>query len=241
MNCIENLITRGLGRIKCDRFYSQFIKPGDLVYDIGANTGDKSKIFSRLVGMSGKVIAIEPQSSCIRELRNKFSKTKNIELVQKAVGRTEDILDMHICNVNTLSSLSTDWIKSAQHHGRFRQEADWAQTEKVEVITLDSLISEYGMPKFIKIDVEGYEKEVLLGLSMSIPCYLSIEFLPELVEEARQCLECLEKVGHILCNYSLDGSMELALDGWVSADEVIRRIKDLEKGRDWGDIYIKLE
>lgn len=202
--------------------------------------GTKSRLFSRLVGRRGKVVAIEPQSGCMRELRSKFSKTKNIELVQKAIGKTNDILEMHICNFPTLSSLSKDWIKKAQHYRRFRQEADWSQTEKVDVTTLDELISEYGIPKFIKIDVEGYEKEVVSGLSKSVPCFLSVEFIPELAEETKQCLECLERLGHIRCNYSLDGSMKMEFDDWAPIDDVIKQIGGLEKGKAWGDVYIKL-
>src|SRR5262245_12044409 len=59
----------GIHRRKMRHFYSQFIAPGNLCYDVGANVGDRTDIFRKL---GARVIAIEPQTACLEVLRQRF-------------------------------------------------------------------------------------------------------------------------------------------------------------------------
>src|SRR5262249_60695009 len=72
----------------------------------------------------------------------------------------------------SMSTLSTLFVEIARANG-----AIWDETAAIEVnvVTLDSLIDEFGVPDYIKIDVEGFDLEVLRGLSQPI-ALLSVEF-----------------------------------------------------------------
>ena len=74
-----------------------------------------------------------------------------------------------------------------QTSGRFG-DCQWNQTTTVSVTTLDSLFAEHGVPQFIKIDVEGFEYEVVSGLSQPIKA-LSMEFTPEFLDSTLKCLD----------------------------------------------------
>ena len=64
-------------------FYSQFISNNDVVFDVGANIGNRSKIFLKL---NASVIAVEPQDECIKYLQSTFGNNKNIKIVLKVLG-----------------------------------------------------------------------------------------------------------------------------------------------------------
>mgnify|MGYP002779833542 CR=1 FL=1 len=145
-------------------FYSQFVKPGDLVFDIGANAGYKTEIFLQC---GARVVSAEPNPLCLRVLQYEFGRHPQVSLVGKAVGAEEGTLPMHIRGLSTTSSLLHDWEP-------LRLEGESERVD-VEVTTLDRLIAEYGRPSFIKIDVEGFEEQVLAGLSSPVP-YLSFEY-----------------------------------------------------------------
>jgi FkbM family methyltransferase len=122
------------------------------------------------------MVAVEPQSSCFRELQGRFGNDPGIRPVNKAVGRAAGRATIHASPDHVLSSLSESFIERTRASGRFAA-SSWNQTETVEMTTLDQLIAEHGEPKFIKIDVEGYESEALAGLSQAVPA-LSIEWTP---------------------------------------------------------------
>ncbi|PZR11681.1 MAG: hypothetical protein DI539_20470, partial [Flavobacterium psychrophilum] len=143
-------------------FYSSFLKAGDLVFDVGSNMGNRIR---PLLSLNLKVVAVEPQAACCAYLRKTFG--DKIILEQKGLGDKEEIKKMYVAEKqNYLSSFSEDWIAKMKEQ-RF-QDADWNNVQEVQITTVDNLIARYGTPKFIKIDVEGYELEVLKGLNKPI-------------------------------------------------------------------------
>jgi hypothetical protein len=110
----------------------------------------------------------------------------------------------------------------------------WEVTEHVPMTTVDALSNRFGAPSFIKIDVEGYEPNVLQGMSV-LPAHLSFELtLPECLDEALLCLDRLEALGARAFNYSLGEAMGLELDDWV--DNRVLRLLLQERGPTFGDI-----
>lgn len=214
-------------------FYSGFIKKGDLCFDIGANFGNRTNIFLKL---GAKVVAVEPQVYCCRYLRMKFGAQIYIE--QKAIGEVEDNRKLYISNWTGMSSLSSEWIEAVKK-GRYSENI-WYKTEIVDVITLDSLISKYGMPAFIKIDVEGFEYEVLKGLNKDFNI-ISFEYtLPEFKEKAINCLEHLRKLNSsIEFNYSVDERLKYELNDWIGFEEIIRMINNDNFPNEAGDVYVR--
>src|SRR5207302_1933850 len=77
------------------QFYSQFIKTGDLCFDIGANVGDRTEVFSKL---GANTIAVEPQDSCIECLRRRFRTDRKTSIVQTALGKSEGRAEMMLSN-----------------------------------------------------------------------------------------------------------------------------------------------
>ncbi len=216
-------------------FYSQFITPDDLVFDIGANLGNRRKIFHRLGAM---VIAVEPQPSCADFLHSVLGDSPRFQLVRAAVGAEEGEAEMLVSNAHTISSLSAEWVRSVVESGRFA-DYTWDQRVKVSVDTLDNLLARHGRPTFIKIDVEGFEDQVIAGLHTPVRA-LSMEFTPEFMESTRRCIAHLCRLGDYSFQLSLGESMELTLDRWVSADE-IQVVLSAVSPTAFGDLYARVD
>jgi FkbM family methyltransferase len=231
----------GIGVYKVDighnqaikRLYSEFVKPRDLVFDIGANVGNR---IVPLLEIGAKVVAVEPQPKCIQTLKVRFG--EKISLEPKGVDAKSGILTMHISNNTVLSTFSQEWIEKTKNE-RFKGN-DWQRKQTVEMTTFDSLITKYGKPVFAKIDVEGFEKNVLSGLTQSID-YISLEYaVPEQTASLKDCLNILQAINsNAKCNYCVGESMHLELDTWISI-EGMKGIMDSEDfiASQFGDIYI---
>jgi FkbM family methyltransferase len=214
-------------------FYSQFINPGDLVFDVGANLGNRSKVFLKL---GANVVGVEPQRKCISFLEEVMSDEERFTLVECALGSAEGEAEMLISNAHMISTLSNEWVDGTTASGRF-SEYRWKKRQTVRIATLDRMIEEFGIPVFIKIDVEGYEFEVLSGLSHAIR-NISIEFVPELIQNTHKCLEHILRISDdVVFQISLGESMTFELDDWVRHDEIVRVLAQYS-GNIFGDIYI---
>lgn len=219
-------------RRKEKKFLSPFIKCGDLVFDVGANIGNKTAVFASL---DAHVVAIEPQKSCAAYLKKRFRNNNSIIILETALGSSEGTAELNICEEDpTISTISEKWIQK----GRFSHTHLWNQKELIPVATLDTIISQFGVPRYIKIDVEGYEKEVLKGLS--IPCeYISFEYTKEFFEDAIDCLTYLETLGTFELNCSLGESQKLYLSEWTDKQGLIYCLQSIDEINLWGDIFVK--
>ena len=216
-------------------FYGQFVKRGDLCFDVGAHTGMRTKTFLKL---GASVVAVEPQEACLGKLRKKFGGNDKVVLVEKALGKEEGEVEMMISNVNVLSSLSKQWVDSVRKSGRYAEMA-WDRKVMVPVTTLDGLIAEHGKPVFIKIDVEGYEYEVLQGLTEAVKA-VSFEFTPEFMGGALGCIRHFSGIGEYRFNYSTGETMSLCVEEWVKAEEMCDILEGLPDKKVAGDVYARL-
>jgi len=224
-------------RIKAEAFYRQFIREGDLCFDVGANIGKRTAVF---LALGAKVVAIEPQPECVETLKEEFGENARVVVVAKALGGHPGVGELMISPANALSSMSEDWLRTVKASGRFSafQELSWKESKVVPLTTLDEMVQEFGPPAFCKIDVEGYEAEVLRGLSRPIRV-LSFEFAPEFIRGTRECLRILSGLGPCEFNYSVGESMRLELSGWVNAVELERILTTLRDNRIFGDVYVR--
>jgi FkbM family methyltransferase len=199
-----------------------------LVFDVGANTGDKTQEFLK---HGAKVVCFEPQPACIEALQQRFRGNNHVVVVPTAIGADAGVAELSICTeAPTISTLSTMWKE-----GRFKDHT-WDRTETVPVTTLDAAIEQYGMPFYCKIDVEGFEKSVLMGLTRPIPV-LSFEFCAEGLAQTRACLGLLDSLGYSAFNICLGEAKTYLIRGAVSATELWNRLKGLRDPLAWGDIY----
>lgn len=132
----------------------------ELIFDIGANIGlFTKKCLDTYVNC--KVVAIEPNTNLVNLLKNKFI-NNNVKILDYLVStKNNDTVDFFVSNADTISTASIDWIEKS----RFSKDYFWSQPVKKSTINLDELVKQYGTPDLIKIDVEGYEYEVICGLS----------------------------------------------------------------------------
>ena len=222
---------------KALQFYSEFIRPGETCFDIGANCGNRTKVFKML---GARVIAVEPQCRCASLLRSAFGKDSSVTVVESACSDYHGRAEIKIASSHTVSSLSADWISAVKKTGRFGN-IEWQEVADVAVTTLDSLICTYGDPVFIKIDVEGSEVDVLRGLTRTVPC-LSFEFTPELMGAALECTRYLAALGFAHFNISDGESMQLTYPQWLKPEQIVERLLTYAGNATFfGDVYARLE
>ncbi len=222
-----------LNRLKMKRFYSEFIKSGDLCFDLGAHTGNRTAAWLEL---NARIVAVEPQPAFAELLKKKFSRHPGFTLVDKAVGKERGKTTFFISRLHpTVSTLSDEWINVMQ---AYDADLRWEDKVEVEIVTLDDLVHIYGIPSFCKIDIEGNEEEALESLSAPIPA-LSFEFFPTTPERSVKCIMILEKLGRYEYNLSMVETFRWIAENWMSPAEMIRMVKNY-KGRRSGDIYARL-
>jgi FkbM family methyltransferase len=235
------ILIYAFNRKKLLKFYSRFIKKDDLCFDIGANFGWRTDIFLRL---GARVVAVDPQEACIKELQKKYGGNDKVILIQKAISDKGGEEELMISDSHTISSMSMEWMDSIKSSDMFFVATNafkWQKSVKVQTITLNQLIRDYGKPSFCKIDVEGYEYKVLKGLSEPIDT-VSFEFTPTqtFIPSAINIIGHLASIGEVKFNYSFGESVLLALNEWVGPDEISDILLSmLNKTHISGDIYAK--
>jgi len=216
--------------------YSQFVRSGDLVFDIGAHAGNHVRAFSAL---GCRVVALEPQPDFARLLRALFERRANVRIVEAGVGGMSGRGTLSISErTPTVTSLSTGWRDQRAGDPDFAR-VQWNRSADIEVTTLDALISEHGVPAFIKIDVEGSEPVVLAGLTTAAPA-LAFEFLPRALEQADACVARLRSLGDYVFNWSSGESYSLVSGSWLSDRELAAALRSPEAQQRSGDVYARL-
>lgn len=219
------------------RLYRQFVARGDLVFDLGAHVGNRTRAF-RALGC--RVVALEPQPNCARVLRTLFRGAGGITVVESAVGASAGRVRLTVNERHpTLSTAADAWLEERRRDPRFAN-IRWDHAVTVASTTLDDLIERFGQPAFVKVDVEGGEPEVLAGLGTPLAS-LSFEYLPGARASVRACVARLAALGRYVYNWSPGESFELAGRTWLTGDQLEAALSTAETQRSSGDVYARLE
>lgn len=175
--------------------YWRLVQPGELVFDIGANVGEFTRAF---LSIASRVVAVEPQAEIAVYIPEQAT------VLVKAIGSKPGRERFWACTgapaLSTMSELCRDLAPPVANTSYEERE--------VEVTTMDALIEEYGEPAFAKIDVEGWEPEVLSGLSRPLRG-LSFEVHNFQPAKAEACIAILDALGDYSYLYAPGESFEL--------------------------------
>ncbi len=199
----------------------RLLEPGDCFIDVGANVGIYSLIAGRRVGPRGKILAVEPTPSTMRALRTTL-----------AINGLSQVVDTHECALGREEGTATLYREVTSGHNSLLAPAEGTRTPHVVAVQRGDELLEQTKPSLIKIDVEGWELEVLEGLSRVLKrnkeLSVVIEYSPEHIRRRglrpAQWLETLHG---------------LALKMWVIEDADVS-LRPLKKGDEPGDTTVNL-
>jgi FkbM family methyltransferase len=195
----------------------------NLIFDIGYNVGEFSQTcFDKYPNC--KVIAVEANPS-LYENSNKNNQNNNLILLNYLVSNKDnEKLDFFVSPYATgVSTASLEFMENSRFTKGSKnlpeKSIKWADPIKINTITIDTLINKYGVPDLIKIDVEGYEYNVLLGLTKKIND-ICFEWHEEEYQNLCMILDHLENIGY----------KEFGIIGWFDEGDVFEKATFSEKG-----------
>ena len=191
-----------------DLLFSRLVRPGDIVFDIGANVGYTMLLFSTFTGPGGKVIAVEPGNRAFAVLARNAEHRSNVRLIRAAASDRIGETMFYEAAMSDRSSI--DRISGA---------AEIA----VPTITVDRIAEQEGAPALVKIDVEGHEAGVLRGMAGLMasdrPPMISFEALtPQLRGESIATIQALARHEGRFFRIMGDGTVASDLDAAGTRD-----------------------
>ncbi len=212
------------GRVETpeDKFIKKIIRKGNTVFDIGAHWGGFSIFFGKLVGETGKVYSFEPSSINFRYLKKNVcinNLKKVIRIYKYAVGNEEKLIKLALAE------------SSSGHNSIVRDDISVKRYEEVKQISLDNFVNNNSIDKinFIKIDVEGYELEVLKGFEKNLKrlkdLWLFVEYSPGFMEE-NKALELLDFFKYHFDEVYIGHKKKIFKTDWETAKDI-----SFEKGQ----------
>ena len=177
------------------------LRAGDTFWDIGANIGWFSLLASKIVKSNGKIFAFEPSPDVFKLLSVDIRGLNHIHAIQCGVGNADTIMAFAAHGASSSASFVEEVTKINQH---YLPEIP-IQKVKVNLRRVDTLVKQLGRPRLIKIDVEGFEFEVLKGATDLLSAgsdrpILLIEIHPPQLELSGGCevalLQFLKEYGY---------------------------------------------
>ena len=204
-----------------------------LVFDIGCFYGEWIEANFRedtlFVGFDGNLAACEIA-------REKFKDKDNVKILNVLISDEIGSADFYITEGVGGSTASLKWIEDSRHINTV-----YNNPIKVETTTLDILINVFGIPDYIKIDVEGYELKVIKGLTKKVGM-IAYEWAEEFKDETIVAAYHLNGLGYEEFNW-ISGDDYLHIpQKWMRFNNFINIMKkelDPDRKQGWGMIYTR--
>ena len=206
-----------------------------LAFDIGGNMGQTTDF---LLQNYDKVICFEPNPDLVNHLKNKYHNNNKVIIEEIGLSDEESVKKFYISNSHVVSTISQDWINNS----RFTNVYNWNNEIEINTTTLDKVIEKYGIPYFIKIDVEGYEYEVFMGLTKLLDdTYISFEWAEEQYSKINETVSYLKSLGYYNFSYTYgDNIIDLENINWDSWENLsLHNDIDISRKEKWGMVYLK--
>jgi FkbM family methyltransferase len=157
-----------------------------MLFDIGANRG-----LYTLANLSKyeKIILIDANPELCQQLRKIFASQPKCVIEHLLVSKDSGV-PFYFCQADTLSTASLFWVNSS----RFTQTHSWQRVDNLLTAGIDQLVEKHGIPSYIKIDVEGYEKNVIMSMTRRY-CPIAFEWAEESLEEILETIGYLDGIG----------------------------------------------
>ena len=169
---------------RLSRYVRGILRPGDTAFDVGSHLGYFGILMATVVGPSGTVVCFEPDPGLHEALEGNVS--RNRALIPA---------DVSVARLAVGAAPGKTAFEAGGHSTRGRL-SDTGGVE-VDVITLDDAVERFGRPRFVKVDVEGHELDVLhggKGALASKETVFGIEIHSD--ELGRDCRSLLERAGY---------------------------------------------
>jgi|TARA_R110002126_G_scaffold68293_1_gene172882 FkbM family methyltransferase len=167
----------------------------DLVFDIGFNLGDFTKeVYKKFPNC--KVIGVDANP----EFNNVQLEGDFVFINRLVSNKDDDFVPFYIDPTQSgVSTASEDFMSNSRFAKGSKNlspgSVGWTKKLEIPSITLDKLTNTFGTPDFVKVDVEGYEYEVLSGLTKKVGT-ICFEWHEEMIEVLYKCMDHLETIGY---------------------------------------------
>lgn len=204
-------------------------------YDIGANAGLYTE--SNLVlNPKSEFILVEANPALCSTLVKKFKDNPNVKIINSCVSDTSGkMLEFFLGDLDVLSTASKDWVLNSRFSNR-----NYSRSILVKSISVEDLIKTYGESDRMKIDVEGYEKTVILGISKHIGD-LSFEWAEESKTDILDSVSHLFSIGYTEFCISEKDNYTFMPTYYLSYEDIKLSLSSLDPSRKtrWGMIFAK--
>lgn len=174
------------------RLMKTFLRPGQTIVDVGANVGYLTRFFARATGLEGKVCALEPNPVVFSLLKKNVAGLPQVEAYNFGLSTREDELPLFLAGSDhSVASFSRSYPLGHV----FYQESGQLNSVKARVVAGDEFMRKIGPSRtgsvgkidILKLDVEGWELNVLTGLEKTIDDSRAITIFCEYNPAAQEC------------------------------------------------------
>ena len=204
-----------------------------LLFDIGANRGLYA---DANIAEYDDCVLVEANPELCSFLQEKYRMNPKMQ-IENCIVSNKPSETFYISNADTISTVDKEWIENS----RFSKNYQWHPIQGLPTRSIDALVEQYGTPSFMKIDVEGYEYNVICSMTKKY-CPLSFEWAEEKKGEILLTLEYLQKLGYSRFSVQMEDSYtyKVSQENWTdytSIYQMFQQACDPGRKSSWGMLW----